>query len=107
MKLPAGKVPPDLLEEIVFRHLGTRRRDVVVGPSRGVDGAVTRIGGELLVTSMDPITGALERIGWLAVNINANDVATFGVRPAFFSSCLLLPEHATEAIVRTVCEQID
>ncbi|MCL5884362.1 MAG: AIR synthase family protein [Deltaproteobacteria bacterium] len=107
MKLPAGKVPPALLEGLIFKRLGTRRKEVVVGPSLGVDGAVVRIGDRLLVSSMDPITGALERIGWLAVNINANDVATFGVRPAFFSSCILLPEHATEAIVRTVCRQID
>ncbi len=107
MKLPAGKLPPGLLERLIFRHLGTRRKEVVVGPSIGVDGAAVRIGDQLLVSSMDPITGALEQIGWLAVNINANDVATFGVRPAFFSSCLLLPEHATEAIVKTVCRQID
>lgn len=107
MKLPAGKVPPALLERLIFKHLGTRRKEIVVGPSLGVDGAVVRIGDRLLVSSMDPITGALERIGWLAVNINANDVATFGVRPAFFTSCLLLPERATEAIVRTVCRQID
>jgi len=107
MKLPAGKVPPALLERLIFKHLGTRRKEVVVGPSLGVDGAVVRVGDRLLVSSMDPITGALERIGWLAVNINANDIATFGVRPAFFTSCLLLPEHATEAIVRTVCRQID
>jgi len=107
MKLPAGKVPPALLERLIFKRLGARREEIVVGPSLGVDGAVVRVGDRLLVSSMDPITGAQERIGWLAVNINANDVATFGVRPAFFSSCILLPEHATEAIVRTVCRQID
>lgn len=107
MKLPLGKVPPQLLEDIVFNYLGTRRKEVVVGPSRGLDGAVIEIGNKLVATSMDPITGALERIGWLAVNINANDVATFGVQPAFFSSCLLLPENATEKTVETICKQID
>jgi len=107
MKLPAGKVPPKILEEIIFKHLGARRREVVVGPSFGLDGAVIEIGNKLLVTSMDPITGALERIGWLAVNINANDVATFGVQPTFFSSCLLLPKNATEKAVQTICTQID
>lgn len=106
MKLPAGKLPPDLLKRIVFKHLGPRRKEIVVGPTVGLDGAVLKIGDRFLVTSMDPITGALERIGWLAVNINANDVATFGVRPAYFSSCLLLPEHATEALVKAVCRQI-
>ncbi len=107
MKLPAGKLPPGLLEKLIFRHLGIPRKEIEVGPSLGVDGAVVRIGDRCLVSSMDPITGALERIGWLAVNINANDVATFGVRPAFFTSCLLLPENASEAIVLTICRQID
>jgi hydrogenase expression/formation protein HypE len=107
MKLPAGKIPPEILTRVVFKCLGARRREVVVGPSHGVDGAVIEAGGKAVVTSMDPITGALERIGWLAVNINANDVATFGVQPAFFSSCLLLPENATEETVETICKQID
>lgn len=107
MKLPSGKVPPKVLEETVFRHLGARRREVVVGPSVGLDGAVIRIGSRFLVTSMDPITGAVERIGWEAVNINANDVATFGVQPAFFSSCILFPEDSTEKTVEIICRQID
>jgi hydrogenase maturation factor len=107
MKLPAGKVPPKILKEVIFNYLGARRKEVVVGPSFGVDGAIIEIGNKSLVTSMDPITGALNRIGWLAVNINANDIATFGVQPAFFSSCLLLPEDATEETVETLCEQID
>src|SRR5690606_41086951 len=51
-------------------------------------------GDKSLIVSMDPITGAVERIGWLSVNVNANDVATFGVEPAFLVSCLLLPEGA-------------
>lgn len=107
MKLPAGKVPPEILTRIIFRNLGAKREEVVVGPSQGLDGAVIEVGEKALVTSMDPITGALNRIGWLAVNINANDVATFGVQPAFFSSCLLLPENATEETVKTICRQID
>jgi hydrogenase expression/formation protein HypE len=107
MKLPAGKVPPKILEEVIFNYLGAKRREVVVGPSFGVDGAAIKIGDKSLIISMDPITGALNRIGWLAVNINANDIATFGVQPAFFSSCLLLPEDSSEEAVETICKQID
>ena len=55
---------------------------------------------------MDPITGAVERIGWEAININANDVATFGVEPAFFFSCLMLPENADSKIVETISNQM-
>ena len=107
MRLPAGKVPPEVLEEIVFKRLGVESGDVLLGPSKGEDGAVVRVGSKVLVSSMDPITGAVERLGWLAVNINANDVATFGVKPRFFSSCILLPSGAESGVLREICNQID
>lgn len=107
MKLPPGKVPVEILEKIVFKNLGEKRKEVVLGPSAGFDGAVIDLGEKSLIVSMDPITGAVERIGWLAVNVNANDVATFGVEPAFFSSCILLPENADKQIVETICSQMD
>jgi hydrogenase maturation factor len=56
---------------------------------------------------MDPITGAVERIGWLVVNINANDIATFGVEPTLFSSCILLPERGERKTLETICAQMD
>lgn len=107
MKLPSGKVPVDILQDTIFKHLGVKRKEVVLGPRVGVDGAIVEIGNKVLITSMDPITGALERIGWLAVNVNANDIATFGVRPTLFSSCILLPEHATEKTVEIITKQLD
>ncbi len=107
IKLPIGKIPPEILKNVVFRHLGVRNPDVVLGPSLGVDSAVIKVGDKVLIFSMDPVTGAEQRIGWLAVNINANDVATFGVRPTFFSTCILLPEESTEKTVEEICLQID
>ena len=106
-KLPFGKIPMEILEGVVFKNLGAKREEVVLGPAAGFDGAVTNVGNKSLIVSMDLITGAIERIGWLAVNINANDVATFGVEPAFFSSCILLPENASGKTVETICVQMD
>ena len=107
MKLPLGKIPVDILQEIVFKNLGVKRKEVVLGPAAGFDGAVINVGNNSLIVSVDPITGAIERIGWLAVNINANDIATFGVEPAFFLSCILLPENANRQIVETISTQMD
>ena len=107
MKLPLGKIPVDMLREIVFKNLGVKRKEVALGPAAGFDGAVINVGNNSLIVSVDPITGAIERIGWLAVNINANDIATFGVEPAFFLSCILLPENANRQIVETICVQMD
>ncbi|MEM2103373.1 MAG: AIR synthase family protein [Candidatus Bathyarchaeia archaeon] len=107
MRLPFGKVPLEILNDVVFKNLGFKRGEVVVGPSAGFDGAVVDLDDKCIITSMDPITGAVERIGWLAVNINANDVATFGVKPAYFSSCILLPEEADRETLRVICSQMD
>src|SRR4030066_1648061 len=107
MKLPPGKIPVDILKEVVFKNLGANRKEVTVGPSAGIDGAVLDLGDKSLVVSMDPITGAVERIGWLAVNVNANDVAPFGVEPAFLFSCIMLPENAERKLVETLSTQMN
>ncbi|MGF3522672.1 MAG: AIR synthase related protein [Candidatus Bathyarchaeia archaeon] len=105
-RLPPGKIPIDILREVVFKNLGAARKEVALGPAAGVDGAVIEVGNKSLIVSMDPITGAVERIGYLAVNVNANDVATFGVEPAFLFSCLLLPEGADREMVEVISSQM-
>jgi hydrogenase expression/formation protein HypE len=105
--LRSGKVPVEVLQNIIFKHLGVKRKEVILGPRVGVDGALVKVGNRVLISSMDPITGALERIGWLAVNVNANDIATFGVRPTLFSSCILLPPDATETMIESISKQMD
>ena len=107
MRLPPGKIPIDILKEVVFKNLGAPRKEVTLGPTAGVDGAVIDLGTKSLIVSMDPITGAIERIGWLAVNVNANDIATFGVEPAFLFSCLMLPEGADKKMVETISTQMN
>jgi hydrogenase expression/formation protein HypE len=107
MSLPPGKIPPEILKEVIFKNLGATREEVALGPAAGIDGAVVNVGDKSLITSIDPITGALEIIGWLAVNINANDVSTFGVEPAFFLSCILLPEKADRKSVETISFQMN
>ncbi len=106
MKLPPGKIPIGILKDTVFKNLGADRKEVTLGPTTGVDGAVLEIGNKSVIVSMDPITGAVERIGWEAINVNANDVATFGVEPAFFFSCIMLPENADSKIVETISIQM-
>jgi hydrogenase maturation factor len=106
MKLPLGKIPINILKEIVFKNLGAQRSEVILGPAAGIDGAVLDFGNKNAIVSMDPITGAVERVGWEAINVNANDVATFGVEPAFFFSCIMLPENADSKIIETIATQM-
>jgi len=107
MSFLPGKVPTEVLQKIVFKHLGTKRNDVVLGPSIGEDAAIVKVGKEVLAISADPITGAEEWLGWLAVNVSANDVATRGVQPRWFTSCILLPKGSKEELIEKICRQMD
>jgi hydrogenase expression/formation protein HypE len=107
MSFLPGKVPTKVLEEIVFRNLGAKRDDVVLSPSIGEDAAIIQAGNQLLAVSSDPITGAEEWLGWLAVHVSANDVATRGVQPRWFNSIILLPKNSTAELVEKICTQMD
>jgi hydrogenase expression/formation protein HypE len=102
-----GKVPTEVLEKIVFRNLGAKRDDVVLSPSVGEDAAIVQAGNQVLAVSSDPITGAEEWLGWLAVHVSANDVATRGVPPRWFNSIMLLPKNSTAELVEKICTQMD
>lgn len=102
-----GKIPPDILERLVFTHLGRNDPDLILGPGLGQDASLIRIGNRVIVASTDPITGSIEDIGWLAVHVNANDVATFGVAPKWFLTSIMLPVGSTAAEVGRIMSQID
>src|SRR5271157_2246647 len=93
--LPVGKLPPAMLQSLLRACHPPASSGVVIGPRYGEDAAVIDLGAKYLVAKTDPITFTAERIGWYAVNINANDVATLGARPLWFLATLLLPEKAT------------
>ena len=95
LKYPVGKLPSKVLAGLLDRNVINDKR-VIVGPAIGEDAAVIDMGGpHYLIAKTDPITFATDRIGWYAVNINANDVAAMGGRPQWFLATLLLPETRT------------
>jgi len=102
-----GKVPPEILQSIVFSKLGRTDADVILGPALGEDAAVIKIGNQVVVAATDPITGSVEDVGWLAVHINANDIATFGVSPRWFLASIMLPPGCTPDQLGTIMNQID
>jgi len=110
-RLSLGKLPPELMERYLFGMTGARSADVVVEPALGLDFGVVRLGRRssprFLIVSSDPITGVRERVGWYAVNVSANDVATSGNSPQFIQSIILLPEEAKEEDVRVLSSEMD
>lgn len=96
-RFPIGKLPMETLARLLKQnHIADRR--VIVGPGIGEDAAIIDNGGPCyLIAKTDPITFAADRIGWYAVHINANDIATKGGRPLWYLATLLLPEDGTTA----------
>ena len=100
-----GKLSPAELATIVFPRHGTRRADVLVRAGIGRDAAVVDFGAESAVLSTDPITGAGNNAGWLAVQIGCNDVATAGAEPVgVLVTLLLAPETALEDAQRIMTD---
>lgn len=102
--LPQGKLSIDVLKPML-RSIS--RSGLVVAPDIGIDVGVTRTHGKYLISSSDPITGATERIGWHAVNVSANDVATSGVMPDTLNVVALFPERTTVAQIRAVMDEVN
>jgi len=105
--LERGKLPPALLKQIVLSRLGIDDPRVLLGPHIGEDASIIDFGQKALVVHSDPITGAVENLGWLAVNVCANDIATRGARPRWLLIVILLPENSTSAQLKSLTAQID
>jgi hydrogenase maturation factor len=104
--LTLGKLPVELLKRCITK-CGASDAAVVIGPRFGEDCAVIDLGDQYLITKTDPITFATEEIGWYAVHVNANDIATMGARPRWFQACLLFPPQIVTETVQQVFAQID
>lgn len=103
--LAAGKIPKDILSRLVFTCLGAPSERVIKGPKIGEDAALLDMGEKILIAKANPITGAENKIGWLAVHINANDVAARGAKPLWYLSIILLPEGAPESLLETIMKE--
>jgi hydrogenase expression/formation protein HypE len=104
--LPVGKLEMDYLRQVLARYAQVNGR-VVVGAEVGEDATVIDFGDRYLVAKTDPITFATEEIGWYAVNVNANDVATTGAIPRWFLATLLSPAGSTNrATVEGIFSQL-
>ena len=103
--MDVGKLPVDVLARLLS---GTAQPDprVLQGPGVGADAAIIDVGDRLLIAKADPVTFATDRIGWYAVQVNANDVACMGGVPRWFLATVLLPEGAPESLAVSVHEQI-
>ena len=105
-RLLTGKLPPRLLERLL-RWRGAPDRRVLVGPGCGIDAAVVALGRHRLILKSDPVTFTARRIGWYVVQVNANDVAVMGGRPAWFQPTILVPPGTRASVIMAIARDID
>lgn len=106
--MKTGKVPESVLKRAVLNQLRTKRQEVLLGAAVGEDCAALKLeGDEVFVLSTDPITGAVEDIGSLAVHVTLNDLASSGAIPVGILLTALLPEGIEEQDIRAIMAQVE
>lgn len=102
-----GKLPNELLAEIVFSNIRVKRDEVLVFPKIGMDCGVVDFGENVCVISTDPITGTASDIGWLGVHVACNDVIAAGVEPLGLMITILAPPGTTDSELYEIMNQAD
>jgi hydrogenase expression/formation protein HypE len=91
-----GKFSADLIEKIVYQHLGEQNSAVLVGPGHGRDNAVIQVGkNPVLIATADPLS-VIPALGfkdsaYISTHLLASDLATCGFPPQFLMVNLNLP----------------
>ncbi|MFW6064831.1 MAG: AIR synthase related protein [Candidatus Natronoplasma sp.] len=85
-----AKLSRELMKDLIFDQK-IQDESVVMGPAYGEDAAVVDVGDFYMVMHSDPISGAIDNIGWLAINIAANDIAVSGASPRWGLLTLQFP----------------
>lgn len=104
--MQTGKVPPKILENFIFPHLGKSNTKVLIGPSVGEDGAAILNEGKYLVVSTDPITGIEKGIGKYVVHINANDIASMGAAPRYMTLNIMIPRWVSPKDLENITREV-
>ncbi len=106
-----GKISAEVFNELIFPHLGAKRKEIVVGPQHGVDVGIVEIENKAIVMTSDPVfivpEYGFKRAAWFALHILASDVVTSGLPPTYLTIDLNLPLSMTEEELSTVWKTID
>jgi len=97
-----SKFSLDVLRRCVYPFTKVNDPDVIMGSHFGEDVALTKVGGHVLASHVDPIVGAIENIGKLAVHIACNDIATSGIPPRWILLLILVPSPEDEDSIERI-----
>jgi len=107
-----GKPSPAAMASTIWRFTGVKSRQVIVGPTPGVDVSVLNIGGGMvLIANCDPISlipslGPEDSAAMSLYEV-ASDVATSGQSPRYAMLDLNLPPNMSDQILSRYWNAID
>lgn len=102
--MKSGKLTTEQLKKLVFSTIKKNRKEVLVRPEIGEDCAVLDFGENVCVVSTDPITGASDNIGKLAIDITCNDIAASGALPMALLLTIMVPVGTKEEEIKKIME---
>jgi len=102
-----GKLDFDDLRNIILNNKTIKRNEVKVRNDVGEDCSIIDFGDCEGIFSTDPITGANENVGKLAVHVNCNDIASSGGEPIAILVTILAPTSSNIEEINTVMHEID
>lgn len=103
-KMKIGKLNNDQLKRIIMDSISYKRPEVLLRASVGEDCAGIEFGDDICLLSTDPITGAANEVGKLAVHISCNDIASNGAKPMALLLTILAPESTTEEELKWIMQ---
>ena len=102
-----GKLDFEDLRSIILNNKTIKRSEVKVRNDVGEDCSIIDFGEYEGIFSTDPITGANNNAGKLAVHINCNDIASSGGEPIGILVTILAPTSASLEDINKVMKEID
>lgn len=102
-----GKLDFDDLRNIILNNKTIKRNEVKVRNDVGEDCSIIDFGDCEGIFSTDPITGANQNVGKLAVHVNCNDIASSGGEPIGILVTILAPTSSSIEEINTVMHEID
>lgn len=102
-----GKLQWKDLNKIINDNRGINRDEIRIRSGIGEDCSVVNFGEDECILSTDPITGAEENIGKLAVHINCNDIASCGGEPLGLLVTILVPPSCELSHIENIMKEIN
>ena len=105
-KLEKGKIPDEILSELLGKYTNIDDSSVLLGPALGEDAGIVQLKGSRLAICVDPIMVNIQNSPYFAVAVNVNDLVTRGARPQWASASVFFPEYVTVDDVDTFFRQL-